>query len=837
MAVVSHQIKQCPGCEKDLEKILAQMELHFCPGCRFPLRLIDGKYRIDRQLGRGGFGLVYLAHHLGLDTPHVIKFLKAEYLELEDLQEVGERFLREVKVTAALSRKSAHIVQVYDVCEDAEMGPYYTMEYLRGSTLQTYLYENKKVSLATIFEIFEQLALCVAIAHQNDIVHRDLKPENIFVVKRESSSHFVKVIDFGIAKALGGTLSSATASGLWGTPVYMSPEQCKNISVDGRSDIYSLGCILYELLTGAPPFVNENPSALLVAHLLEDPAPLKSADPDEPWPQELDAVVRQALTKEPKDRYQHVVHFWQALQPFDPREKPLYQVEKWGEIPDWPEPPTITLDIPKTSTPGSKLPSGEGLSSEVTESVGAELAEPVLASSTNLSQEKANRRATAWGFLSALGLCLVLFAGYLSWNARLDASKKNPENIAVNAKSRKLQANTNKRTGSLPPTGQKSPAKAPKKPPRTRKKSQKVAKAKLSKTSKSKALSGKRKRRIRNPLAVGSVSAGSKPSPNIPQYAQEQGSRNYVNQSARYQNRRQRRQRVQRRRRVRRSGYPYQQRQQGVKRIKRKAKVPIMQRNSGPSFLRKRKSKRVYRKKVQRKRVGVLGSVGSKTSGKGVFGIGSSNPLGRLGTKNPLRWKGKKRLRKTLRKHRKKLRNLDAKLEALGQNLEQNTNALDPPKPTKVPKVKGKTVYRMPFGRSKLPKEKIVLLFTYDKYKKRYIFQKELARLGRRIEQELDLLIAPGFSFRGVTKSWQKFVYKRAKETLGWETQLKKHGRIRFHKGTRVMKDLRITLYPRAVGKAAYQAAWKGESKKTIAKLLVKIEQKSGFFKKDAINQ
>lgn len=306
--------EQCPHCALDLHTMASQ-HLAFCPRCQFPVKTLAGKYRIEWKLATGGFGVVYFATSLQTNNSVVVKLVKRELFETP---EAGIRFQREIMITEALSSTNEHIVRYLDHGEDSELGHFYVMEYLDGISLDEFLNDRDTIPYTDCFHIFRQICEALAIAHRQGVVHRDLKPENIFLIRYEDDPLFVKVLDFGIAKIIAGTTQASLTHGIIGTPNYLSPEQCLDGAIDGRSDIYAMGVILYELLTRTALFTFEGDSmmSLLFRHINEIPTPMRDKRPDLNIPEELDQVVLRALAKAPQDRYQTIGDFWAALRPF-----------------------------------------------------------------------------------------------------------------------------------------------------------------------------------------------------------------------------------------------------------------------------------------------------------------------------------------------------------------------------------------------------------------------------------------------------------------------------------------------------------------------------------------
>jgi serine/threonine protein kinase/tetratricopeptide (TPR) repeat protein len=248
-------------------------------------------YKILEELGRGGMGVVYKAEDLNLGRTVAIKFLPPH---LSRDEEAISRFIHEAKAASALDH--TNIGTLYEVDRTADGETYIVMAYYGEITLRS-LIDGGGVSVEEAMSITTQVAAGLAEAHGKDIVHRDIKPSNIIITKDREA----KIIDFGLAKLKGKTKLTQEGSTI-GTAAYMSPEQAKGEDVDHRSDIFSLGCILYELLTGAPPFRGEHDAALLYEIVHEEPKPLPEHKPD--LPKDLQRIVDRALEKDPHDRYQ-----------------------------------------------------------------------------------------------------------------------------------------------------------------------------------------------------------------------------------------------------------------------------------------------------------------------------------------------------------------------------------------------------------------------------------------------------------------------------------------------------------------------------------------------------
>jgi len=257
----------------------------------------DGRYEVVRQIGEGGMGAVYLARQVTMDRMVALKIIRADAVKSPD---AAARFQREMKLTAKIEH--ANTIRVYDFGE-IEGQLYLTMELLRGRSLGAVLAEAGRLPLDRIVRIAAQMARALQAAHSEGVVHRDLKPDNVMLIEQYGEHDVVKVLDFGIAKSLeDGQVGMTEAGAVVGTPRYLSPEQAKGTAIDTRSDLYSLGVMLYEMASGRVPFDTPSLTGLLVAHVTEVPAPLTQIMPDaNPG---LAALVDELLRKDPADRPQ-----------------------------------------------------------------------------------------------------------------------------------------------------------------------------------------------------------------------------------------------------------------------------------------------------------------------------------------------------------------------------------------------------------------------------------------------------------------------------------------------------------------------------------------------------
>ena len=281
-----------------------------------PGEVLLGKYRVDRILGAGGIGIIVAAHHLQLDERVAIKFLLPDALQSAD---VVARFAQEAR--AAVKIKSEHVVRVIDVGTLPSGSPYMVMEYLEGADLSAVLSKRGPMPVEEVVGLVLQACEALAEAHALGIVHRDLKPANLFSIARADGSASVKVLDFGISKVTtpGADMGMTKTSAIVGSPLYMSPEQMRSAkTVDARTDIWSLGAILYELLSGLPPFTGESLPELCVNIMNTAPAPLQAARPD--LSPRLESVILRCLEKDRQNRYANIAELAYALAEFAPRQ-------------------------------------------------------------------------------------------------------------------------------------------------------------------------------------------------------------------------------------------------------------------------------------------------------------------------------------------------------------------------------------------------------------------------------------------------------------------------------------------------------------------------------------
>lgn len=256
-----------------------------------------GSYRILRQIGEGGMGAVYLGEHSMLGRPAAIKILLPAFSQNREM--VG-RFFNEARATTAIRHPG--IVDIYDFGFLPDGAAFIAMEMLDGESLASRLQRVGRLPVGAAIDIGRQVAAALHAAHSRGITHRDLKPDNIFLVHDPEIGERVKLLDFGIAKLVTEDAANRTRTGVvMGTPLYMSPEQCRGIAgLDSRADLYSLGCVLYELVSGRPPFVAESTGDIIAHHLYFQPDPVRKHDASVPEP--LETLIMALLAKEPAMR-------------------------------------------------------------------------------------------------------------------------------------------------------------------------------------------------------------------------------------------------------------------------------------------------------------------------------------------------------------------------------------------------------------------------------------------------------------------------------------------------------------------------------------------------------
>lgn len=326
-------MKRCPACQKvyddssvycsidakaltqidDREGVKLSKAISMAPD-PYLGRTLNKKYRVDLLLGRGGMGAVYQATDLVLDRTVALKLLRQDVVGDENLD---NRFLREARAAARIEHPNAVTVYEFGTLDDGSA--YIVMEFIKGTSLRSLIKRSGALPVNRALEFMKQACSAVAAAHKVGVIHRDLKPENIMLKDVGVGLPVVKVVDFGLAKlkeSVSQSLANLTNEGdILGTPYYMSPEQCSGIHVDERSDIYSLGVIFYEMMSGYPPFQG-TAAAVIGMHLYKEPAVLASLD--SAIPERYSSIVMSMLIKEREKRLAPVTNVLQKLDALTP---------------------------------------------------------------------------------------------------------------------------------------------------------------------------------------------------------------------------------------------------------------------------------------------------------------------------------------------------------------------------------------------------------------------------------------------------------------------------------------------------------------------------------------
>lgn len=262
-------------------------------------KTIDGKYLVQGVLGEGGMAIVYRAHHLQMERIVVIKVMQGW---LTSNKTSVERFEREGKLTAKLNHPN--IVAVYDVGSIDGREPYIVMEYIKGEALADRIHNGGPLDFDTTATIIIQICLGLEEAHSSGIIHRDLKPDNVLLQTKSERPDWVKIVDFGISNMIQGAKRLTKTGRMVGTPEYIAPEQLKDKPIDIRTDLYAVGIMIFEMLTGRVPFDGESAESILMKHLLEEPPPMATIRPELAGENPFDPIVAKLLRKAPEERYQ-----------------------------------------------------------------------------------------------------------------------------------------------------------------------------------------------------------------------------------------------------------------------------------------------------------------------------------------------------------------------------------------------------------------------------------------------------------------------------------------------------------------------------------------------------
>jgi len=308
--------RTCPECQSQYDD-----EILHCPEDGLDLSTVEpddeligrniGSYQIVKQLGKGGMGAVYMAEHPVIGSRVAIKFLHPQYATDK---KIVDRFFNEARAVNVIGHDN--ILKILDLNVTEDNRHYFIMEFLHGKPLQDLVKPDAPMPLQVAGPIILQTCEALQAAHEHKIIHRDLKPDNVYLIVHKGKKNFVKVVDFGIAKLTddSGQSTGKTQTGMvMGTPAYMSPEQAGGMTnrIDPRSDIYSLGCVMYQLATGKLPFAGTSFGEVLIGHIQIPPAPPREHNPR--IPEAYEAVILKCLEKKQDDRYQSMREVQDAI--------------------------------------------------------------------------------------------------------------------------------------------------------------------------------------------------------------------------------------------------------------------------------------------------------------------------------------------------------------------------------------------------------------------------------------------------------------------------------------------------------------------------------------------
>jgi serine/threonine-protein kinase len=418
------------------------------------------RYRVISKLGEGGMGTVYIAEHLAIRKRFAIKVLSHEFAHKTDLV---ERFLQEARAASMIAQEN--VVEITDFGNTPDGSVFFVMEHLQGEDLANLIKREGRLSWDRAKPIALQICSALQAAHEAGIIHRDMKPENCFRISRHGNEDFIKVLDFGIAKITGpdaeGAGKGLTRTGMiFGTPEYMAPEQAQGLRPDFRVDIYAMGVIMYEMLTGRVPFIADTFMAVLTKHMFEPPRPPSQLCPDAGIPAEVEAIVMKALEKDPANRFQSMAEMAMAIDSvgtgaivLEPRARD--HSAKIVLSSSWPDPGSGLLT--PTAVPGGTSP----LLVERGATQRPASQPPVMA---NYDGHQQKGSALKWGAIGVASLAALGVVGFL-FVQQNQAVAVDPGKSAQIATEQAAPAKTNVETPVAAPENEDQKTQAPVEPP------------------------------------------------------------------------------------------------------------------------------------------------------------------------------------------------------------------------------------------------------------------------------------------------------------------------------------------------------------------------------------